>query len=173
MIKILHVPKPQNMLWSILWHHSGEPSWRKRCYILYIICVPKHKLCLVDTLLTEKQQRLLKDLKGHTGLTDDELSKEITESHFNKIADHIENYEPFAQALQLKGWRITEIKTDPNLSYIMKTRAVLRQWRQDNPFEATYLNLVLVALELSEGTLATKICEFCKGELSPDHGYCM
>ena len=111
----------------------------------------------------------MKDLKDHTGLTDDELSKEITESHLNKIADLIDNYEQFAEAFQLKPWRVTEIKADPNLNYIMKTQAVLKQWRQDHPFKATYLNLVLVALELSEGTLATKICEYCKGEQHLGH----
>ena len=65
----------------------------------------------------------LKDLKDHTGLTDNELSKEIMESHLYKIADLIDNYEQFAEAFQLKGWRVTEIKADPNT--IMKTQAVL------------------------------------------------
>ena len=76
----------KNKLWSLLWWAILE-----RTLIHNLLT-----LSFVDILLIEKQQRLLKDLKGHTGLTDNELSEKITEAHFNKIADHIKNYEPFA-----------------------------------------------------------------------------
>ncbi len=97
-------------------------------------------------------------------VTDAQLAKPCSEDHFKQIAQEIDNYEPFGEILQVKRWRITEIKTDAALNCMFKTLAVLKQWRQDNPFEATYKNLIVAALKLRQGTVAAKICQLAKGE---------
>lgn len=107
----------------------------------------------------------LGQLKDRTGVTDDQLAVMCIDAHLNELADHIGDYGKFAQMLQLKGWRITEINTDLGMNYVMKTRAVLKQWKTDNVFGATYGKLLSVVLSLSEGVLAIKICELCKREL--------
>ncbi len=97
-------------------------------------------------------------------MTDAQLAQPCSIEHFKQIAEEIENYEPFAEILHIKQWRITEIKTDVSLTYVFKTLAVLEQWKQENPFEATYMNLVVAALKLRQGIVAAKICKLGKGK---------
>lgn len=107
---------------------------------------------------------ILKQMQDKTGATNAQLTQQCSVAHLKTVAEHIENYEPFAEILQIKRWRVTEIKIDPALSYVHKTQAILKQWKQDDPYEATYMNLAMAALKLREGTVAARICELVHGK---------
>lgn len=106
----------------------------------------------------------VQQLKDKTGVTDAHLATVCSDRHLKELADHIEDYQQYAYVLELKDWKIREINTDVSMSYIMKTLAVLRQWRNDNAFKATYLNLLKAVLSVGEGMVAVKLCELCKRE---------
>ena len=106
----------------------------------------------------------VQELKANLGVTDKQLDLACSDDHLKKLADEIEDYHQYGYALGLKGWQLTEINTDPSLTYVMKTQAVLKRWKENDPYKATYLNLLKVVLDLSEGVLAVKLCELCKGE---------
>ncbi len=97
-------------------------------------------------------------------MTDNQLAMVCSDQHLKELAEDIEDYQQIAYALELKGWRITEINTDLGMNYVMKTRTVLRRWKNENPFEATYLSLLNAVVSLGEGFLATKLCELCRRE---------
>lgn len=101
-------------------------------------------------------------LKDKTGVSDDQLVKMCSDTHLKELAENIEDYEKFAHALELKDWQLSDIKTDLNMNYVMKTYAVLKYWKTDNVFKATYERLLNAVLSVGEGVLAIKICELCK-----------
>ena len=105
------------------------------------------------------------ELKANLGVTDKQLDLVCSDDHLKKLADEIEDYHQYGYALSLKGWQLTEINTDPSLTFVMKTQAVLKRWKENDLYKATYLNLLKVVLDLSEGVLAVKLCELCKGVL--------
>ncbi len=104
----------------------------------------------------------VKALKTETGVTDYQLKQKCQDEHLRKISQHVGNRHDFAAKFGLLPALIAGIQIDPSLSFAQKTQKVLMWWR-DNNDNATYLKFVQVCLELGNGSVASKMCEICKG----------
>ncbi len=67
----------------------------------------------------------LKEIAQHHNVQQAQLVLEISDLHINQIAvDAIDNWLNYAEALQLKPHQIQDIKTDNELTYLMKIQKV-------------------------------------------------
>ncbi len=49
--------------------------------------------------------------------------------------------------------------------FILYSTQVLRVWKTNNAFKATYKQLATVALNLGDSQTAMRVCELCKGTM--------
>ena len=110
----------------------------------------------------------LEELIRHTGVTHEQLEQECDDVLLGDIAEHIVSYSKYGSKLGLSAADITTFDLDPRIAHnaMLITAKVFKEWHKKRSFRATYRVLAEVALELGDGTGATKICEICaKGTL--------
>ena len=105
----------------------------------------------------------LEHLKRRTGVTDDQLNKEVDDLHLDDLSEHIVEYRKYGRQLHLSEADVKHIERNPRLYYSVKliTAAVFKEWHGKLSFEATYRELVEVALKLEDGIGAKKIYKIC------------
>ena len=106
---------------------------------------------------------ILENLKRQTGVTDEQLNKEVNDLDLDDLSEHIVEYRKYGQRLHLSEADVKSIERDPRLFHSVKliTAEVFKEWHRKLSFEATYRELVEVALKLEDGIAAKKICEVC------------
>ena len=105
----------------------------------------------------------LENLKRRTGVTDEQLEKEVNDLHLDDLSEHIVDYRKYGPRLHLSEADIKNIEHNPRLYDSVKliTAEVFKEWHKKLSFKATYKELVEVALKLEDGTGAEIICKIC------------
>ena len=107
----------------------------------------------------------LDQLVDHVGIDKDLLNRPCSDATLTKVAIHIPNWQKYGEALGLRQPQILGIKSDHVLDPEMKAQQVLKLWKQENGFRATYAELVQVYLQMRNVQLAEWICQMIKGKL--------
>ena len=97
------------------------------------------------------------------------MEQECDNGLLSDIAEHIVDYSKYGSKLGLSTADITSLQLNLRIAHNAKliTAEVFKEWHKRQSFRATYQVLAEVALELGDGTGATKICEICaKGVLA-------
>ena len=103
----------------------------------------------------------LENLMKRTKVTNEQLDKEVDNLHLNDLSEHIVDYKKYGPRLGLSDADIKTFERDHTISYSIKliTAAVFKEWHRKRVSEATYRELVEVALKLEDGTGAEEICK--------------
>lgn len=107
----------------------------------------------------------LEALKDRTGVTDNQLDKEVDDTEdLATLGHHIVDYRRYGAQLGLGEDDFKEIEQNPVLyfSIRLKAKAVFQEWHRMKGKLATYRGLVDVALKLEDGKAAERICNVCK-----------
>ncbi len=102
----------------------------------------------------------LDSLKRDFKLSDDQLKQKCSKQHLEIVAPDVENYLEFASRLNLRKGDLKEIKTDVDLTYIQKTKAVLLWWNK-NCDDATYKIFIETCLDIPDGDSAKAMSRLC------------
>ncbi|XP_064390262.1 uncharacterized protein LOC135338145 isoform X2 [Halichondria panicea] len=105
---------------------------------------------------------MLDELTTRFNLREHQFTIEVSDTHLNQISDSIGNWLKYAEALELKAYQIQDIQTNREIDYLMRIQRVLRVWKTNNAFKATYKQLATVALNLGDSQTAMRVCELCK-----------
>ena len=107
-------------------------------------------------------QASIDKLKEDTGVTEEQLSRQISDDSLIEIARRMSNWRGYATVLKLEPGRIQHIINQSEDAYWLKAHEVLKAWKAANVFEATYRNLVRVALGENDSAFAKAICQESK-----------
>ena len=103
----------------------------------------------------------IEDLKIMTGISTAQLDKEIVEFDIFLLAGCFDRYSDYVDRLRLSPPECEDLRTEQFLYGHQSAMAkALRLWRRHDPSAATYRALVNMALELMNGEVATRLCEY-------------
>ena len=95
------------------------------------------------------------------GLTDDKLNKVIEDQHLRSLAGYFDRIDGYVEKLQLAPGKQTDVR---DLSFRRGTQTAmaeaLKQWRNPNPFTATYRALLEILLDMKRGDVAAGIARY-------------
>ena len=119
-----------------------------------------------DDLQSRERVIPLTRLKNRTGVTDEQLDQDVDDDALDTLSDYIVDYRKYGPRLGLSSAKIKNIEQDPALFYSMskKTAEVFKEWhkkKSSKGSDATYRDLIEVALQLEDGIAAEKICQIC------------
>ena len=102
-------------------------------------------------------------LKRRTGVTVKQLKTECDDLRLHELSEHIVDYRKYGPWLGLSDADIEDIEGNPYTfsSKKLKAAEVFKKWHRKKGCEATYLQLLEVALKLNDGSGAEKICQIC------------
>ncbi len=100
-------------------------------------------------------------IEHNNGLTDSKLNTTIEDRHLHFLAEYFDTIDGYIDRLELSPGKQTDIR---ELCYRRSTQAAmveaLKQWRNPNPFGATYQRLLEIILEMGKGYVATKMAKY-------------
>ena len=99
-------------------------------------------------------------LKNKVRVTDTQLDAQIEEKDIVLISPSFENADDYLEMLDLSPAEKTDVRNKPNTE--ARVKCALITWRQRNPVAATFRSLLEIALSLSKGDVAVKICEYIR-----------
>ncbi len=114
----------------------------------------------------------LDELVSRVGINKEQLNKECSNNHLQRISPLLLDWLSYAKNLGLSDSQTQDITDNSQLlTHAMKVLTVLEKWHQQHAFNATYHHLVTVCLNLGHVTIATDICNILKAGLS--HSMCV
>ena len=102
-------------------------------------------------------------MKRRTGVTVKQLNAECDDQRLHELSEYIVDYRKYGPWLGLSDADIEDIEGNPYIlsSKKLKAAEVFKKWHRMKSCEATYLQLLEVALKLNDGSGAEKICQIC------------
>ena len=95
------------------------------------------------------------------GLTDDKLNKTIEDQHLRPLAGYFDRIDGYVEKFQLPPGKQTDVR---DLSFRRGTQTAmaeaLKQWRNPNPFSATYRALLEILLDMKRGDVAAGVAKY-------------
>ena len=107
----------------------------------------------------------ISELKRTTGVTDQQLDKEIEDKDFHMLAGQFDTLFGLLEELDLNPADRTNVKRRVDQESIQSGVALaLRLWQSVNPSAATFKALVNILLRLRKGNVTVQICNYnyCK-----------
>ena len=101
------------------------------------------------------------ELKMRTEVSDNHLDEEIAEFDIFMLAGCFDQYKHYLDGLKLSSQQCEDLKREEFLYGQQSAMAeALRLWRRRDPDAAMYGALLNIALELGNGEVATKLCQY-------------
>ncbi len=121
--------------------------------VIYIICSINQYL----PLYTGPNRVTLQKLIRRYSLTDKQLNREIVDSDIPVMALNFDDVEMYSTAMGLAIAKQAGVKESHGNQVTMIK--CLQDWKERDPFQATYRALLDIALRLGKGDTADKICQ--------------
>ena len=103
----------------------------------------------------------ISELKRITGVTDQQLNKEIEDKDFHMLGSHFDTVFGLLEELHLNLADRANVKRRVDQESIQSGVAyALRLWQRVNPSIATFKALVSIFLRLRKGDIAIQICKY-------------
>ena len=100
-------------------------------------------------------------LKTETRVTDEQLNKTVKEADLPELSAYFDNIEDYVEKLQLTPGQQTDVRIQTFVNGTqVGMKVALKYWRNRNPAEATFRNLLLILLSLSKGDVAVQVCKY-------------
>ncbi len=102
----------------------------------------------IDTLMT------------HTGLTDKQVNQEITEKDLPKIAVLFDSTDDLREQFELQPAEKADVKRLQHISTKKSANEALKSWREQDPYKATFKNLLIILLDSKKGVVAKDVADY-------------
>ncbi len=109
----------------------------------------------------ENGQLRINTLMINTGLTDEDLDQAIVEKDLSKIADLFDSVDDLCEQFGLSKADMADVETQRILKGIKEAvKKALKSWRKQDPYKATFKNLLIILLDIKEGVVAKDVADY-------------
>lgn len=99
----------------------------------------------------------LLDIAERYNISDTCLDGECSDEHIDEFSKYCVEWEQIANHLKLKETTVSDLRSIPNGD--LRRSKLLRQWKSQFAFKATYRVLVQALVDVGRGDYACSICE--------------
>ena len=118
----------------------------------------------IDCIYTcgNHQQELTMDtLMIHAGLTDTQLNQEILGIDLPEIAALFDSIDDFCEQIELSAAEKADVRRLRNIESTEESvKKALKIWRDQNPYKATFKNLLTILLDIKKGSVAKDVANY-------------
>ncbi len=116
---------------------------------------------------TKNGQLTIDTLMINTGLTDEQVNQKISETEFPQIADLFDSIDDLREQFGLSAAEKSDVERLQHISTKTSAKKALKYWREQDPYKATFKNLLTILLANKKGGVATDVAYYISNRPQP------